>query len=137
MTLSVHPDKGTSQRQWRSGSKNLYGFSVAPSTFGTLTLTTMDREPICILQEIDESYTRESSPIDTPGAIVLERTTAEAATSDSLVAGIEHKCLRPTSPELVPLKWSKTSLEVPKCKNCKSSAVNKDQKRNSVLTRVG
>ena len=122
MTLSVCPTKGTSQRQWRSGSMNLNEFSVVPSIFGKLTLTTIDREPICIPLDMDESYTRESSPTDTAGAILLERTTAEAAMSDTLVAGIEHKCLRPTSPEAVSLKWSKTSLDVPKCKNNKSSA---------------
>lgn len=67
---------------------------------------------------------RESSPIETPGSILLERIIAEAAISETLVAGIEQRCLRPTSPAPVSLMWSRTSLDVPKCKNNRSPASN-------------
>lgn len=84
---------------------NLNGFSAAlPLTSGTLIQTTMDREPICIPLEMVESYIRESSPIETAGAILLERITADAAMSDRVVAGIEQRCLRLTSPEPDPLR---------------------------------
>lgn len=74
---------------------------------------------------MDESYMRESSPIETPGAILLEIIIADAVMSDAVVAGIEHKCLLPTSSEPTPLSCSKTSFEVPKCKNNRSSVMGK------------
>ncbi|GLU00849.1 hypothetical protein SLE2022_181870 [Rubroshorea leprosula] len=78
--------------------------AVLSSSPGTLIPTTIDWEPICIPPDMHESYTRESSPIETPGSILLERTTADAAISDTMVAGIEHKCLQPTSAESAPLR---------------------------------
>ena len=71
---------------------------------GILTLTTIEREPICIPLEMDEWYTRESSPIDTPGEILLETMIEDAAISDVVVAGIEQRCLRPTILVPIPLK---------------------------------
>ena len=83
---------------------NLRGSSPAPLlTIGILT-PTMDWEPICTPPEMDESYIRESSPIETPGATLLERIIADAAMSETMVVGMEQKCLRPTSSELAPLK---------------------------------
>lgn len=69
-----------------------------------LAPTTIHNEPTCIPPEIDESYMRESSPTETPGAILLERIIADAVMSDAVVAGIEHKCLLPTSSEPTPLR---------------------------------
>ena len=68
------------------------------------TPTTIHKEPICIPPQMDESYMRESSPIETPGAILLEIIIADAVMSDAVGAGIEHKCLLPTSSEPTPLR---------------------------------